>query len=248
VCCELGLAVVDGDDPLQPKLLAMVPMNRPTSVAVQFRYAFVTDADGLKVVDVTFPEKAAPVGAAFPIADARNVYVAREYAYVAAGAQGVVFVDVTVPTALKAVVDPQTGETLAPYQAGGRLADVNMVRIGMVNDSVYAMVADGQTGLHVLQVVTPMDGGRSAYGFSPSPRPRWIANYPAAGARAIARGLDRDRAADESGNQVSVFGRIGGRPFTLEEQRRFYLRPSGELYTVSDDVPSGWAPQPVKQK
>ena len=101
------------------------------------------------------------------------------------------------------------------------------------------MVADGQTGLHVLQVVTPMDGGRSAYGFSPSPRPTWIANYPAKGARAIARGLERDRAADESGNQVSVFGRIGGRPFTLEEQRRFYMR-DGKLYTVSDEVPAGW--------
>ncbi|MEC8650965.1 MAG: hypothetical protein VXY92_00260 [Planctomycetota bacterium] len=248
VCCEKGLAVVDIDDPLAPKLLTVVPMNRPTSVAVQFRYAFVTDAEGLKVVDVTFPAKAAPAGSVYPIADARNVYVARDYAYVAAGAQGVVFVDVSVPTALKPVVDPQTGEQLAPFQAAGRLTDVNRVRIGMVNDSVYALVADGQTGLHVLQVVTPMDGGRSAYGFSPAPRPTWIANYPAAGARAIARGLDRDRAADESGNQVSVFGRIGGRPFTLEEQRRFYVRPSGELYTVSDDVPDGWQPKPVKQK
>ncbi len=241
VCCDKGLAVVDIDDPLAPQLLTIVPLNKPTSVAVQFRYAFVTDADGLKVVDVTVPSKAAPAGRAFPVADARNVYVAREYAYVSAGRQGVVFVDVSVPTDLKAVVDPQTSETLAPFTAGGRLQDVNMVRIGMVNDSVYALVADGQTGLHVLQVVTPMDGGRSAYGFSPSPRPTWIANYPIRGARAIARGLDRDRAADESGNQVSVFGRIGGRPFTLEEQRRFYMR-GAELYTVSDDVPTGWQP------
>ncbi len=241
VCCDKGLAVVDIDDPLAPQLLTIVPLNKPTSVAVQFRYAFVTDADGLKVVDVTVPSKAAPAGRTFPVADARNVYVAREYAYVSAGRQGVVFVDVSVPTDLKAVVDPQTSETLAPFTAGGRLQDVNMVRIGMVNDSVYALVADGQTGLHVLQVVTPMDGGRSAYGFSPSPRPTWIANYPIRGARAIARGLDRDRAADESGNQVSVFGRIGGRPFTLEEQRRFYMR-GAELYTVSDDVPTGWQP------
>jgi hypothetical protein len=239
VCCDKGLAVVDIDDPLAPKLLTTVPMNKPTSVAVQFRYAFVTDADGLKAVDVTFPAKAVQAGNTFPIADARNVYVAREYAYVAGGQDGVVFVDVTVPTSMKAVVDPQTRQSLAPFTADGRLQDVNMVRIGMVNDSVYAMVADGQTGLHVLQVVTPMDGGRSAYGFSPSPRPTWIANYPAKGARAIARGLERDRAADESGNQVSVFGRIGGRPFTLEEQRRFYMR-DGKLYTVSDEVPAGW--------
>jgi len=247
VCCDKGLAVVDIDDPLEPKLLTVVPMNRPTSVAVQFRYAFVTDADGLKVVDVTSPAKAAPVGETYAIADARNVYVARDYAYVAAGRQGVVFVDVNTPTALKAVVDPQTGQTLAPFTADGRLQDVNMVRIGMVNDSVYALVADGRTGLHVLQVVTPMDVGRSAYGFSPSPRPTWISNYPAEGARAIARGLDRDRAADESGNQVSVFGRIGGRPFNLEEQRRFYVK-DGEVWKVSDEVPADFTKKLIEQR
>ena len=177
VCCARGLAVVDIADPLAPNLVEIVEMNKPTSVAVQFRYAFVTDADGLKVVDVTVPAKAKQVGDTYPVADARNVYVAREYAYVAAGAEGVMFVDITVPTKLRAVIDPQeemanpgAAKPLPPFDAGGRLRDVNMVRIGMVNDSVYAMVADGQTGLHVLQVVTPMDGGRSAYGFSPSPR------------------------------------------------------------------------------
>jgi len=243
ICCNKGLAVVDIADPLAPNLVEIVELNQPTSVAVQFRYAFVTDADGLTVVDVTVPSKAKKVGETYPIADARNVYVARDYAYVAAGAEGVVFVDISVPDKPRAVIDPQeemanpgAARPLPPFNAGGRLQDVNMVRIGMVNDSVYALVADGQTGLHVLQIVTPMDGGRSAYGFSPSPRPSWIANYPAKGARAIARGLDRDRAADESGNQVSVFGRIGGRPFTLEEQRAFYMKANGDLYTVSDEV------------
>jgi hypothetical protein len=48
--------------------------------------------------------------------------------------------------------------------------------------------------------------------------------------------LDRDRAVDESGNQVSVFGRIGSRPFTLAEMQRLYLR-HGQLYTVTDTPP-----------
>ncbi len=50
---------------------------------------------------------------------------------------------------------------------------------------------------------------------------------------AIAKGLDRDRAVDESGNQLVVFGRLGARPFTKEEMEKLYLR-DGEVYTVSD--------------
>ncbi|MCB9876743.1 MAG: hypothetical protein H6835_03985 [Planctomycetes bacterium] len=233
VCCEQGLVAVDVSDPLAPQVLATVPVSKPTSVAVQFRYAFVTTARGLEVVDVTVPAKMALVdGATVALEDARNVCVAREYAYVAAGATGVAIVDVTVPTAPKLLQD---------FTAEGRIGDANMVRVGMVNDSVYGLVADGETGLHVLQLVTPEDGGRSAYGFSPEPRPQWIASRRVDGAMAIAKGLERDRAVDESGHQVSVFGRIGGRPFTLEEMQRLYMR-DGATYTVSDQPPQGWQP------
>jgi hypothetical protein len=50
---------------------------------------------------------------------------------------------------------------------------------------------------------------------------------------ALSRPLERDRAVDETGNQVSVFGRVGSRPLTLEEQRRLFLR-DGKLWTVAD--------------
>jgi hypothetical protein len=50
----------------------------------------------------------------------------------------------------------------------------------------------------------------------------------------IAKGLDRDRAVDESGNQIGVFGRVGARPLNLEEQQRLYLR-GGKVWRVSDD-------------
>jgi hypothetical protein len=77
-----------------------------------------------------------------------------------------------------------------------------------------------------------------ASGFSPRPTPRWIAYFPTDGpALAISKGLDRDRAVDESGHQIAVFGRRGARPFTLEEMRRLYLR-DGRVWTVDDEVPS----------
>ena len=52
-------------------------------------------------------------------------------------------------------------------------------------------------------------------------------------ALAISKGLDRDRAVDESGDQVSIFNRIGSRPMTLEEMQRLYLK-NGAIYTVSE--------------
>jgi hypothetical protein len=54
-------------------------------------------------------------------------------------------------------------------------------------------------------------------------------------ALALSKGLDRDRAVDESGNQLAVFGRRGARPFNLEEMRKLYLR-EGKLYTVTNGV------------
>jgi hypothetical protein len=48
--------------------------------------------------------------------------------------------------------------------------------------------------------------------------------------------LDRDRAVDESGNQVSIFGRLGSRPFTLPEQQKLYLR-NGQVFTVTNEPP-----------
>ena len=61
------------------------------------------------------------------------------------------------------------------------------------------------------------------YGFSPRPTPKLIASFPTRGpALAVSKGLDRDRAVDESGNQLAVFGRRGARPFDLAEMRRMY--------------------------
>jgi hypothetical protein len=90
--------------------------------------------------------------------------------------------------------------------------------------------------LRVVQLLSP-ETSPEIYGFSPKPDPKLIATFPLKGeALALSKGIDRDRAVDESGNQLSVFNRRGARPFNREEMRRMYLR-DGQLFTVTDDVP-----------
>jgi len=231
ILCDRGLVVVDLVDPLHPKITA--EMGAPDivdgrGIGVQFRYAFVVDREGLKILDVTDlarPRRVA--GALVPFSDARNVYVARTYAYVSAGRDGIGIVDVERPGS------PRLAEM---FTGGGALNDVNDLKIAMVSSSQFAFVADGRNGMRVVQLFSP-GTTHGFYGFSPRPVPELIATRKTAGAAlAISKGVDRDRAVDESGNQLSVFGRRGARPFNGEEQRRMYLR-AGELYTVVDDPP-----------
>jgi hypothetical protein len=88
----------------------------------------------------------------------------------------------------------------------------------------------------VLQILSPEDSPNS-YGFSPRPTPKLIASFRTAGpALAISKGIDRDRAVDESGNQIAVFGRRGARPFNREEASRLYLL-DGKPFSVPDNPP-----------
>jgi len=48
--------------------------------------------------------------------------------------------------------------------------------------------------------------------------------------------MDRDRAVDENGNQIAVFGRVGARPLTREEAARMYRRPDGSPWYTSDNI------------
>ena len=228
--------VVDLDHPLQPRIVAEIGapfLTQPRGLAIQFRYAFVVDAQGLKVLDVTNLSQPKPVpGALVPLADARNLYVARTYAYVAAGKQGMAIVDVEHPE------QPRLDEI---FNAGGSLNDANDVKLGMVSSSLFAYVADGVNGLKVVQLFSPVDNPAFS-GFSPRPTPKLIASYRTRGpALAISKGIDRDRAVDESGNQLAVFGRRGARPFNRQEMERMYLK-DGQLFTVGDDPPSSLGP------
>ena len=231
ILCDRGLVVVDLDKPLQPRVAAVVgapDLNDPQGIAIQFRYAFVVDRSGLKVLDVTELDHPRVVpNAAVALQDARNIYVARTYAYIAAGKNGLAIVDVERPE------QPKLDQM---FSADGKLNDVRDVKIGMVDASAFAFVADGANGLRILQILSPEDSP-NAYGFSPRPTPKLIATYrTAAPALAISKGTDRDRAVDESGNQLSVFGRRGARPFNRDEASRLYLH-DGKPYAVPSDLP-----------
>jgi hypothetical protein len=222
---------VDLDNPLAPRVTAEIgtpDLLEPQGVAVQFRYAFVADREGLKILDVTdLAHPRVVPGAVVKLDDARNVAVSRTYAYVSAGKNGIALVNVT---------QPEQPRLDRMFSADGKLNDVDDVKIGAVDASVFAYVADGRNGLRILQVISPEDSHES-YGFSPRPTPKLIATYRTSGAAlAVSRGIDRDRAVDESGNQLAVFGRRGARPFNRAEAEKLYLR-DGKLYTVTDAPP-----------
>ena len=196
--------------------------------ALQFRYLFVSTAEGMQTIDVTSPEKPALVGTAnIPLPNARGIYLARTYAYVAAGKDGLVIIDIEKPHAPK---------ELTRFTADGKLNDAQDVIVGSTNASLFAYVADGVNGLKVIQLTSP-DSQPKFYGFSPEPKPQLIAwRKTESAALAVAKGLDRDRGVDETGGQIAVFGRIGSRPFSREEMARFYRNPNGTLWTVKDEI------------
>jgi hypothetical protein len=231
-----AMVVVDLDNPLKPRLAATVPMDDPRAAALQFRYLWVTTARGLEVLDVTKLDAPVPVpGALIPLKDARRVYVARTYAYVAAKSEGLVIVDVK---------QPEQPKIYQRFTADGKLNDAEDVVIGATNASLFAYVADGVNGMKVLQLMSP-DSQPNFYGFSPPPKPELIAfartKQPSL---AMAKGLDRDRAVDESGNQVAIVGRLGARPFNRAEMEKMFIGENGKVFKVSD-VPNmaDWSPR-----
>jgi hypothetical protein len=159
-----------------------------------------------------------------PLKNAQRFYLARTYAYVANGSEGLAFINIE---------NPEQPRLELMFNAGGALNDTRAVQIGSVNASMFALVADGRNGLRVFQMISP-ENVPGHMGFSPKPNPKLIATFPTASpAVAVSRGLDRDRVVDESGNQTVVFGRRGSRPFHLDEMKKFYER-NGSPYTVED--------------
>lgn len=223
-----GIVVLDMDDPLKPKVAARIPLPGARATAVQFRYLFVAGKGGLSVVDVTHPSVPRLVKDAFvPMADARRVYVARTMAYVAAGKQGLGIVDIE---------QPERPILREFFTADGQINDARDVMVASTNASLFAYVADGRNGLRVIQLTAP-DTQPRFYGFSPDPVPELIATRKTASASmSLSKPLDRDRAVDETGNQIAVFGRIGSRPFNLKEMQRLYLDKKGKPWFATDDI------------
>lgn len=224
-----GLAIVDVDKPTAPRHVTTVKQGlaQPRGIDVQFRFAVVTDREGMKVLDITDLEKPVVVPqATVPLADARGVRLCRTYAYVAAGKEGLAIVDMLRFTQPKLV---------EKFTADGVIDDATAVTTGLTNASMFGYVADGKNGLRVIELWTP-SRSNGTYGFSPKPTPRLVASKKTGGpAVAISTGMIRDRGVDESGNQIGVFGRIGSRPLDKKEREAFYMR-GGKLYRVNDQA------------
>ncbi len=241
-----GLYVIDvGPNGNTPRIVGELTngfLRNPRCIAVQWRYAFVTDDDGMKVLDLTDPEHPVPVRhAVVPLREAKRLYVARTYAYVADGAEGLAIIDVE---------NPERPRLDQMFNANGTMNDTQAVQIGSVAASQYALVADGRNGFKVVQLISP-DTVPGAQGFSPRPNPKVIATYKTKGeVLCVSRGLERDRVVDETGGQTVVFGRRGSRPFHLDEMEAFYRKSGysdgkegaghkGPLYFVEDVTMSG---------
>jgi hypothetical protein len=232
VSCDAGLVIIKlgeaGANDLSklPEFLASIEvvnvmpdgewLHHPTNVEFQFRYGFICDHDGVKIIDVTDPENPIPVSTV-ELEHAHNIYVARTYAYVSAGESGLVILDVKNPS------KPKIDQV---FTAGGKINDLHDVKLGITYVSEFAYLADGRNGLHVVQLTSPETPGND--GFAPRPTPHLVASFkiPHGGhALALSKGVDRDRAVDEAGNQIAVFGRVGARPLNLAEQQQLYLLP-----------------------
>jgi len=228
-------------DPKAPRLVTTLPMADPRASALQFRYLWVTTRNGVELVDVSSLEQPRLVPAAtYRLDDARRIYVARTYAYVAAKKDGLVILDVK---------RPERPALYMKFDAAGQLNDAEDVIVGSTNASLFAYVADGRNGLKVLQLTSP-SSQPNFYGFSPAPKPELIAwaRTPSP-ALALSKGLERDRAVDETGGQMAIFGRLGSRPFNRPEMERFFNDQWGRPYRV-DDAPdmSAWlGPRPLNQ-
>ncbi|MBL0916999.1 MAG: hypothetical protein IBJ13_16315, partial [Sphingopyxis sp.] len=234
ITTDAGLVVLDLSTPLAPKVTAQLPLTDARASAVQFRYLWVTNAEGVSLFDITNMAQPVPMPeGTVRLANARKIYLARTYMYVAAKQDGLVLVDVTRPAA--PVVWP--GLTF-----DGKLNDAEDVIVASTNASLFAYVADGRNGIKVLQLTSPDNPG--LYGFSPKPTPELIAwaKTPSP-AIALSKGLDRDRAVDETGGQIAVFGRLGSRPFTRPEMEKLFLNSKGMVYKVRDEVDqAAWRP------
>src|SRR6185369_11528949 len=94
--------------------------------------------------------------AGVPIAQANGLYLARTYAYVAAGSAGLAIVDIE---------KPEQPKLQQMFNGNGQ--------IGMTNVSLFAYLADGKNGMKVIELSAP-DSVPGNLGYSPTPNPRIV--------------------------------------------------------------------------
>ena len=227
VCCDAGLVVVSLKDPKNPQVTCVIGNDKlkcPTAVQVQFRFAYVCDSEGIKVLDVTRLDQPKFVSA-LPLDDARNIYLARTYAYVAAGRHGLVILDILNPP--RPIIDQvYSAERLHQRPQRREAGDHQRQRVRLPGRRLQrhargAVDFAGDARLDRFQSSARAPADRHL------PHVR-RAGWPSRRAStAIVPWTSR-------GTRLAVFGRVGARPLNLEEQQRMYLH-DGKLWRVSDD-------------
>ncbi len=231
IAADAGLVVVDLDDPLQPRLVATVPLPdaRALGAAVPLPVRRPTPT-GCRSIDVTDPDDAAARRTAHACRSPTRarIYVARTYAYVAAGQRRAR--DRRRRAARAAARSTRSSTpTASSNDARDVVVGIDQRLAVRLRRRRRERAEGGPAHLarHPAQVLR----------LRPEPKPQLIAwRTTASPALALSKGLDRDRAVDETGDQIAVFGRLGSRPFNLDEMKRFYLQPDGSVFTVTDEV------------
>ena len=141
------------DDPKHPEVTSVVGepfLKHPRAVQVQFRYAFVCDEEGIKVLDVT--DLAHPAArrdvcrCTMPAASTWRGPMPTSRP----GRQGLVILDIERPT------EPRVDQV---FNAGGCINDLHDVKLGITYISEFAYLADGKNGLRVVQLTSPETPG-----------------------------------------------------------------------------------------
>src|SRR5262249_3701038 len=144
------------NDPKNPEITAVLGedcLKHPHAFQAQFRYGYVCDAEGVKVLDMTDLAHPCRVGD-LPLEEAHNIYLARTYAYVAAGKQGLVILDIEKPE------QPKVDQV---FTADGCINDLHDVKLGITYASEFAYLADGKNGLRVVQLTSPETPGNDGF-------------------------------------------------------------------------------------
>ena len=200
------------NDPLKPKLETVVPLVDGRASMLQFRYLFVTDKEGLKVIDVTHPEQATLLANnTIALQDALQGICFHAPMLMLQLAQGLVIVDVRILKKCGSISGLLQMENSTTPEMSFWQYQCHFV----------CLCGRWKNGMKVLQMTSP-DSQPKFYGFSPAPKPELISWYGTSSpALSLSRPLERDRGADETGNQVAVFGRLGARPLNRKKHNAY---------------------------
>ncbi len=135
------LQLVDISTPDTPQLLDTIPVSGdPTSVVVKGDSVYVSDGDSLHIFDISIPDQPTLLSSLpIPGGSARDIAVSSDFAYVAAGGNGLQIVDIT----------NQSSPSLA-----GQFTDSMSLTTNVVINNNMAYVLDNLR-LHILDISNP---------------------------------------------------------------------------------------------